>query len=366
MTRIYLDYNATTPIRPEAIAAVAEAMYHTGNASSVHFNGRGARKFVEDARSHVATLCGVRPAQVIFNSGATEGNNTVLSGYRDKIVFVSSVEHPSSHAPAPHAHHIPVTRDGLIDVNTLEHMLIEHKPELVSVQWVNSETGVTQDIAKISALIKSHGAMIHSDSVQAAGRIPLDFKSSGLDYMTISAHKFGGPQGVGALIFRDGLQIPKFILGGGQEKRQRAGTENVAAIAGFGIAAKLAYEQMDTYQTHCKTLQTRFESGLKQISNDIVIVGENAPRVPNTSNVMLAGVSAETQLMAMDLDGVSVSSGSACSSGAFKPSHVMTAMGFDEDSAKASLRFSWGWASTASDIDGAIAAYDKMIKRIGT
>lgn len=363
-TRTYLDYNATTPIRPEAIAAVAEAMYHTGNASSVHFNGRGARKFVEDARAHVATLCGVRPAQIIFNSGATEGNNTVLSGYRDKIVFVSAVEHPSSHAPAPHAHHIPVTRDGLVDLNALENMLIEHKPDIVSVQWVNSETGVIQDIQKISALVKPHGAMIHSDCVQAAGRIPLNFKDTGLDYMTISAHKFGGPQGVGALIFREGLQIPKFMLGGGQEKRQRAGTENVAAIAGFGVAAKLAHEQIDYYNAHCCSLQTRFESGLKQLSNDITIVGENASRVPNTSNVILAGVSAETQLMAMDLDSVSVSSGSACSSGAFKPSHVMMAMGFDEDSARSALRFSWGWASTTSDIDGALNAYDKMIKRI--
>jgi len=182
--------------------------------------------------------------------------------------------------------------------------------------------------------------------------------------MTISAHKFGGPQGAGALIFKSGLQIPKFMHGGGQEKRQRAGTENVAAIAGFGVAAKLAHEQLDEYKAHCTALQTRFESGIKQLSNDIVVVGENTPRVPNTSNIMLYGVSAETQLMAMDLDGVSVSSGSACSSGAFKPSHVMTAMGFDEDSARSALRFSWGWASTTSDIDKALNAYDKMIKRI--
>lgn len=364
MTRIYLDYNATTPIRPESISAVAESMYHTGNASSVHFNGRGARKFVEDARGHVAALCNVRPAQVIFNSGATEGNNTVLSGYRDKIVFVSAVEHPSSLAPAPHAHKIPVRRDGVVDVVTLEQMLIEHKPELVSIQWVNSETGVIQPMFGISNMVKKHGAMIHCDAVQAAGRLPLDFKASGLDYMTLSAHKFGGPQGAGALIFREGLQIPKFMHGGGQEKRQRAGTENVAAISGFGVAAKLALEQLDDYRAHCAALQTRFENGLKQIGNDIVIVGEDAPRVPNTSNVMLAGVSAETQLMAMDLDGVSVSSGSACSSGAFKPSHVMTAMGYGEDDARSALRFSWGWASTLADIDGALAAYEKMIKRI--
>ncbi len=364
MSRIYLDYNATTPIRPEAIAMTAEAMYHTGNASSVHFNGRGARKFVEDARAHVAALCGVAPAQVIFNSGATEGNNTILSGYKDKVIFVSATEHPSCLAPAPHAHKIPVTKDGVIDLNELEKMLAEFKPALVSVQWVNSETGVIQPIEQISSMAKKYDAMMHSDSVQAAGRLPLEFKSSGLDYMTMSAHKFGGPQGAGALIFKSGLQIPKFMHGGGQEKRQRAGTENVAAIAGFGVAAKLAHEQLDKYKAHCTALQTRFESGIKQLSNDIVVVGENTPRVPNTSNIMLYGVSAETQLMAMDLDSVSVSSGSACSSGAFKPSHVMTAMGFDEDSARSALRFSWGWASTTSDIDKALNAYDKMIKRI--
>jgi cysteine desulfurase len=364
MTRIYLDYNATTPIRPEAIAAVNDAMHHTGNASSVHFNGRGARKFVEDARTHVATLCGVRPAQVIFNAGATEGNNTILHAYADKSVLVSATEHPSSLAPVPHAHHIPVTRDGVIDLDAFEGMLKEHNPALVSVQWVNSETGVIQPIDKISSLAKAYGAWMHCDAVQAAGRMNIDFKSSGLDTLVLSAHKFGGPQGVGALIFRETLTFPKFMQGGGQEKRQRAGTENVAGIAGFGVAAKLAVEQLDEYRAHCATLQTRFEDGLKRIANDIVIVGDGTPRVPNTSNVLLPGTSAETQLMAMDLEGVSVSSGSACSSGAFKPSHVMAAMGYSEEDARSALRFSWGWDSKASDIDAALAAYDTMVKRL--
>lgn len=364
MMRTYLDYNATTPVRPESIAAAVEAMRHTGNASSVHFHGRGARKFVEDARAPIAALVNVAPAQVIFNAGATEGNNTILSGYRDKTVFVSAVEHPSSLAPAPHAHKIPVTQGGLLDMEVFEAMLKDHKPALVSVQWVNSETGVIQDIQKISALAKSRGAMVHCDAVQAAGRVSIDFTQSGVDYMTLSAHKFGGPQGAGALIFRNGLQIPKFMQGGGQEKRQRAGTENVAAIAGFGAAARLAHKEMDSYRAKCSALRLRFENALKQMGNDILIVGENAPRVPNTSNIVLKDASAETQLMSMDLEGVSVSSGSACSSGAFKPSHVMLAMGFDEESARCALRFSWGWASTDADIDAALAAYEKMIKRL--
>ena len=362
--RIYLDYNATTPIRPQVIDAAADAMRHTGNASSVHFNGRGARKYVEDARAHVAALCGVRAAQIIFNAGATEGNNTILHAYTDKPVLVSAVEHPSSLAPVPNAIKIPVRRDGLLDMDAFEAQLKEHKPALVSVQWVNSETGIIQPIDKIAALAKSYGAWMHCDAVQAAGRVKIDFKAAGLDTMVISAHKFGGPQGVGALIFREGLTFPKFMQGGGQEKRQRAGTENVAGIAGFGVAAKLALEELDQYCTHCDTLRTLFESGIKQIGNDIAIVGEASARTPNTSNVLLAGISAETQLMALDLEGISVSSGSACSSGAFKPSHVMAAMGYSEDDSRSALRFSWGWDSKASDIAAALAAYDKMVKRL--
>jgi cysteine desulfurase len=232
------------------------------------------------------------------------------------------------------------------------------------VQLVNSETGVIQPIAKIATLAKSKGAAVHCDAVQAAGRITMDFKSLNVDYLTLSAHKFGGPQGVGALIFREGLQMPKFMRGGGQEKRQRAGTENVAGIAGFGLAAKIAQDNISSYQTHCEALRRKLESGLRSIANDIVIIGETAPRVANTVNVLIPGITAETQLMAMDLEGVSVSSGSACSSGTFKPSHVLAAMGYSEDDAKSALRFSIGWATTEPDIDGALAAYEKMVARI--
>jgi cysteine desulfurase len=200
--------------------------------------------------------------------------------------------------------------------------------------------------------------------VQAAGRIGIDFKALGVDYLTLSAHKFGGPQGVGALIFREGLQMPKFMKGGGQEKRQRAGTENVAAIHGFGLAAKLALENLAAYQSACSALRARLEQGLRQLANDLVIASENAPRVANTTNVIVPGVSSETQLMGMDLEGIAVSSGSACSSGTFKPSHVLTAMGYSDEDSRSALRFSTGWATTEADIDAAVAAYGRILARV--
>ncbi|HEU4838734.1 MAG TPA: cysteine desulfurase family protein, partial [Micavibrio sp.] len=357
MRRIYLDYNATCPIFPEAIDAAAAAMAHTGNASSIHADGRAARKIVEDSRGDVAKLANVRAAQVIFNSGATEGNNTILSGYQDKTVLVSPMEHPSILEAAPKADYLPVTKDGLVDLEKFEALMQVSAPALVCVQLVNSETGVIQPVADIARLAKAKGAMVHCDAVQAAGRIAIDFPSLGVDYLTLSAHKFGGPQGIGALIFREGLQMPKFMRGGGQEKRQRAGTENVAAIAGFAAAATRALENIDTYQSRCKAFQAKLESALRSCANDIIIAGENAPRVSNTTNVILPGASAETQLMAMDLEGIAVSSGSACSSGTFKPSHVLAAMGHGADEARSALRFSTGWATTDADIDEATAAY---------
>ncbi len=364
MHRIYLDYNATCPIRPAAIDAAAAVMHEVGNASSIHGHGRAARTHVEDARVQVASLAGVRPAQVIFNSGATEGNNTILSGYRDQVVLVSAIEHPSVLESAPHAKKIPVTKDGIIDLEALEKMLTEHTPALVSIQYVNSETGVIQPVADAAALIKAAGAKFHCDAVQAAGRIALDFAASGADYMTLSGHKFGAPQGAGAVIFREGLQMPKYMHGGGQEKRQRAGTENVAAIAGFGVAAELAAQELHAYQDLCLGFRRVLEEGLRACASDIIIIGENALRVTNTTDVILPGISAETQMMAMDLEGIAASSGSACSSGTFKPSHVLAAMGLGEDAAKSALRFSTGWATTIADIEDTVAAYGRMVARV--
>jgi cysteine desulfurase len=364
MRRIYLDYNATTPIRPEAIASAGDAMRFVGNASSIHGFGREARKIVEDARAEVASLVKVRPAQVIFNGGATESNNTILSGYQDKNILIGATEHPSVIEAAPKADKIPVTKDGVVDLDKLATILNNAEIDLVCVQLVNSETGVIQPVAEIAALLKDRGAKLHVDAVQAAGRIDLDFKTLGCDYLSLSAHKFGGPQGVGAIIFREGLQLPKLLRGGGQEKRQRAGTENVAGIAGFGTAAKLAAMELAHYQTYTKALQDKLESGLRKIANDLTIAGEHAPRVTNTTCAILPNISAETALMSMDLEGIAVSSGSACSSGTFKPSHVLEAMGYGETITKSALRFSYGYATTADEIDETIAAYARVITRL--
>jgi cysteine desulfurase len=363
MKRIYLDYNATAPLRAEAWDAMTAAMaLGPLNPSSIHGFGRAARKLVEDARGAVAALAKVRAAQVIFNAHATEGNNTILSGYPDSCVYVSAMEHPSVLEAVPHARKIPVTRGGVVDLSALSNMLNHEAPALIAVQLVNSETGVIQPVAELSALAKARGARVLCDAVQAAGRIEIDFAALGVDYLILSAHKFGGPAGVGALVFREGLQMPKFMHGGGQEKRQRAGTENVIGIAGAGAAAQLCHPE--SYQAHTKALQQKLESGLRSIANDIIIAGESAPRVTNTTNVILPGVPAETQLMAMDLEGIAASSGSACSSGAMKPSHVLSAMGLGDDHAKSALRFSTGWDTTESDIDDALAAYARMVSRV--
>lgn len=361
MPAIYLDYNATAPLRPEARDAMIRAMEQTGNPSSIHGYGRAARKIVEDARADVAALTGVKPMQVIFNGGATEGNNTILSGFKNQRVLIGAAEHPSILEAMPDAIKIPLKPDGLIDMNAYADAL-KDGAALVSVQYVNSETGVIQPIKYIAAFAKQHGAMMHTDAVQAAGRINIDFKDLGVDYLTLSAHKFGGPQGVGALIFRETLQVPNLLKGGGQERRQRAGTENVAGIAGFGAAAKAALADLGTYQ-NLAHLRDKLESALRTARGDVVIYGETAPRVANTSDVGLTGVPAETQLMAMDLAGVAVSSGSACSSGTLKPSHVLMAMRASEADAKSALRFSLGWATTEADIDKAIAAWIDMANR---
>lgn len=366
MDPVYLDYNATAPLRPEALEVMASALARPGNASSVHGFGRAARKIIEDARGHVAALAGVKAPQVIFNAGGTESNNTILSGFKDKRVLVGAIEHLSVLDVHPRAEKIPVTPDGVIDTGALEKMLAAGEPPaLISVQLVNSETGVIQPVKDIAALAKKSGALVHTDAVQAAGRIAIDFHDLGVDYMTLSAHKFGGPQGAGALLFREGLQVPNLMKGGGQERRQRAGTENVAAIAGFGAAAREALAGLGEYGRIAQR-RDRLEAALRQARNDVIIYGSRAPRVANTANIGLPGLPAETQLMAMDLAGIAVSSGSACSSGSARPSHVLMAMGAGEAEARSALRFSLGWATTDSDIDRAIAAWTDMANRLKT
>ena len=363
MSKVYLDYNATAPIHPDILDLVTKVMNErVGNASSVHSFGRDARKYVEDARHQIAALCAVEPEQVIFTSGATESNNTILNSFQNKRILVSTIEHPAILEAAGDAERILVTRDGIIDMDAYEKILnTGDPPALVSIMLVNSETGVIQPIADMAKMAHDKGALFHTDAVQGAGRVDLTLEKLGVDYISLSSHKMSGPQGVGAIIFRKGLELRKFMRGGGQEKNCRAGTHNTAGIAGMGLAAEHALNNLN--DNTIQKLRDYLESEIKKISSDVIIYGENAPRVGNTSDIGLPGVPAETQLMALDLESIAVSSGSACSSGSFKPSHVLMAMGCTEDEAKSALRISLGYATTQTDIDRFIDVWSKMVKR---
>jgi len=354
---IYLDHNATTSLYPQVIDKVAEVMRGTSNASSVHAAGRHARTLVEDARQAVGALCNANPKGVVFTSGATEANNTIIKYFANTgRVLTSGIEHPSVIEAAPQATRIPVKADGLIDMDALALMLQpSDAPALISVMLVNNETGVIQPVADIAKLAHTYGARVHTDAVQAAGRIAIDMPSLGVDYLTISAHKMGGPQGSGAIVGIAGAPPVKLIHGGGQERRQRAGTENVAGIAGFGVAAKLAQDNLKTYAA-LAAMRDAIEARIPHIT----VFGATAPRVANTTCFALPGVPADTQLMALDLAGICVSSGSACSSGSVKPSHVLEAMGIAPALATCALRVSLGVTTTQADIDSFIDTYNRL------
>ncbi len=363
----YLDYNATSPLREEAARAVMETMNAPHNASSVHSLGRAAYKIIEDAREDVAALVHAPAAQVIFNSGATEGNNTVLRHFANERILVSAIEHPSVLEAAPNAEKIPVTPDGVIDLAALETLLKKKKTGLVSVMLVNNETGVIQPTADISALARQHGALVHCDGVQAAGRMVIDMRLSHVDFLTLSAHKMGGPQGVGALVLNLCGITPTLLGGGGQEKKARAGTQNTAGIAGFGAAAKKAAADLKKFISHTKELQVKLELKLCKINtggNAVVIHSVNAPRISNTTLFSLPGAASETLLMAFDLEGIALSNGSACSSGRVTSSHVLEAMGVAPDISAGVLRVSTGWATTENDIEKFLAAWEKITARL--
>jgi cysteine desulfurase len=374
---VYLDHNATSPLRASGRRAMEAALGECGNASSVHAAGRAARARVEEAREQVARLAGATPASVVFVSGGSEANALALRGAiagaaqaenRITRLFVSAIEHESVRAnaalvaqsiPGLKLNEIPVTGEGAVDLAQLRLQLMQGKGRaLVSVMAANNETGVVQDVTAIAKLVKTEGgedALLHVDAVQAVGRIEFSFARSGADYMTLSAHKLGGPQGAGALIVKEGAPLSPLIAGGGQELGRRSGTENVAAIAGFGAAAEEVAE-FSGEMARVGSLRDRFEAELKMLAGEAVIFGANATRLPNTSNFAISGLTAETALIALDLDGVAVSSGSACSSGKVKPSHVLAAMGVPEDVARGSLRVSFGWTSRESDVDAGIAS----------
>lgn len=367
----YLDYNATAPILPAVRDAVMAALETAGNPSSVHGFGRRARRLVEDARAEVAALAGVAPARVVFTSGGTEANTSALATGaargNGRRVLVSAIEHDSVLETVPDAERIPVTPDGTVDLAALDRMLAgDGGTALVSVMLVNNETGVIQPVAEASRLAHAHGALFHCDAVQGAGRIGIDADPLGIDLLTLSAHKLGGPHGVGALVVRDGIPIIPVLRGGGQEQRRRAGTENVAGIAGFGAAARLARDAADGTDRLGRLrdgLERRIAEAAEAAGVPVLIYGRAAPRVSNTTCVSIPGIPSETQIMALDLAGVAVSAGSACSSGKVKPSHVLTAMGVDAGAASSAIRVSLGWATGPEEIDRFVDAWSALCRR---
>jgi len=337
------------------------------NPSSPHAEGRRARAIVEDAREWVAALVGAKPAEVVFTSGGTEANNAVLATGWDAIL-VSGVEHDSVLAPArgcgARLIDISVGSDGIARHDVLAGRMTQlgKARALVSLQMANNETGALQSVADVAALAREHGLAVHSDAVQAAGRVPIDMRALGVDYLTLSAHKLGGHKGVGALVIRDGAGLSAFITGGGQERRRRAGTENVAAIAGFGAAAEAARHDLAQIE-QVGALRDRLEAEAREITPEAVVIAADADRLPNTTSLALPGASAETLVIALDLEGIAVSAGAACSSGKVGASHVLAAMGLAPDIARAAIRVSLGPSSTERDIAAFLNAWDRIAAR---
>lgn len=374
MERSYFDWNATTPLRPQAAAALAEAAGVPGNPSSVHAEGRAARRLVERAREEVAALVGAEPGNVVFTSGGTEANMLALTAAietatekrpRDRLLL-SAIEHASVRSggrfPRGMIEDIAAKPDGCVDLAALSDAVRRASRPLVSLMLANNETGVVQPVAEAAAIAHAAGGFFHVDAVQGPGRIPCDIGSLGADVLTISAHKLGGPKGVGVLVRRaDDIHFPEpLIRGGGQERGLRAGTENVAGIVAFGAAAAAARERGPAEAERMRTLRDALEAGIKAISPAAVIFGETAERLPNTMLFAVEGMKAETAVIAFDLEGVAVSSGAACSSGKVQPSHVLAAMGVSAPLRRGAVRVSLGWTTTEADIERFLGAWRKL------
>ncbi len=369
--RVYLDWNATAPLRAEARTAVLAALDVIGNPSSVHAEGRAARRLIENAREELAALVDTDPRNVLFTSGGTEANALALTparqGERPRRLLISSIEHASVLAggrfAASEVETLPVLPNGQVDVGALERRLAGSAESiLVSIMLANNETGVVQPISEIAPLVHRAGATLHVDAVQGPGRIACNVNDVGADLLTISGHKFGAPKGTGALIRRDAkVPFPRPLMrGGGQERSMRAGTENVVGIAGLGAAAAALTKAWASEAKRMLQLRERLETRLKSQSPEAVIFGEDAPRLPNTTLFAVPGIKAETTVIALDLEGVAVSSGAACSSGKVQASHVLAAMGVQGPLARGAVRVSLGPTTSESDVDRLISAWIKV------
>jgi cysteine desulfurase len=372
--RSYFDWNATTPLRPAAKEAMAEALAVAGNPSSVHAEGRAARRVVEQAREEVAALVGAKPTDVFFTSSGTEANMLALTPAietrnerqpRDKLL-ISAIEHSSVRAGGRFPHKaiadLPVDGEGVVDLAALKAALGGSSRALVSIMLANNETGVIQPVAEAASIVHAAGGVLHVDAIQAVGRIPVDIGTLDADFLALSAHKIGGSKGVGALVRRDdALHVADpLIRGGGQERGMRAGTENVPGISAFGAAAAAVHDGFAPEAGRMRALRDKLEAGLQAISPKAVIFGSGADRLPNTTLFAVEGLRAETAVIAFDLEGIAVSSGAACSSGKVQPSHVLAAMGVSPALLRGAVRVSLGWSTTETDIERFLTAWRKL------
>ena len=376
--RVYFDYNATTPLAPEVAEEVARTSRDIfGNASSVHHYGQQAKAVLDEARSHVAALLNADPSEIVFTSGGTESDNFAIRGAADASepagrtrLVASAIEHEAvlntlralARRGAPTAT-LEIDQSGILSPDRLRRT-ISSDVAVVSVMHANNEIGTIQPIAELAAIAHEHGALMHTDAVQSVGKIPVDVRALGVDLLSLSAHKFNGPKGAGALWLKRGVRMLPILTGGKHERNRRAGTENVPAIAGLGVAAQLAAEKLEREGARVATLRDRLEEGILRAVSGTVVNGARTPRVPNTTNISFDRVEAESLLIALDLEGVAVSTGSACSSGTLEPSHVLKALGLAAHRTQNSLRFSLGLYSTEEEVDFVIGVLPRLVEKL--
>ena len=376
--RVYFDYNATTPPSPEVVERVAAVTQDVfGNASSVHHFGQEAKAALDEARSAVAALIGADPSEVVFTAGGTESDNFALRGAADALeptgrrhLVATAIEHEAVlntlKALARRGWRttlVPVDQSGVVSPDRIREALADDTA-IVSVMHANNEIGTIQPVAEIAALARARGALFHTDAVQSAGKVPINVKTLGVDLLSLSAHKFNGPKGAGILYVRRGTRMQPILTGGKHERNRRAGTENTAAIAGMGVAARQAVQKLETEAGRLAALRDRLESGILAAVPGTVVNGGSSLRVPNTTNISFDRVEAESLLIALDLEGIAVSTGSACSSGTLEPSHVLKAMGLPVHRTQNSLRFSLGLFSTQAEVDRVIETLPRLVEKL--
>ncbi|MDR2524029.1 MAG: cysteine desulfurase [Candidatus Nomurabacteria bacterium] len=368
--RVYLDNAATTPMLGVVKNTMVKMMEEFGNASSLHFEGRRAQAVVEKARAQVAALIGAQPQEIIFTSGGTEANNLLVGTFWGQRYVTSAIEHPSIHEPVMYssgkgkrAHFLPVDSGGIVDIDALRDALV-FRPGVVSVMLANNEIGVVQNLNQIADLAHPAKARVHTDATQAVGKIPVNVDALGVDYLTLSAHKIGGPQGVGALYVREKSLLKPLLRGGSQELNRRAGTYNTAAIAGFGAAAVAALKTVDGFRDKVQPLTDKLKKGIVKNISNVVVNGDQKNCLPHILNVSFAGAEGESIMLALDEVGIAVSTGSACATGDIRPSRVLTAINADPELAHSSIRFSLGANTTAHDIDFVLTELPLIIERL--